>query len=180
MRGEAFELVKAWAVVSLAVAFAMGGISQGFLNIIAIAAVTVGLGMVAHELSHKYVAQRLGTQATFLADNKMLILALAISFFGILFIAPGAVMIRGPLTARKHGMIASAGPFANLILAFAFFLASIIVPSIAFFSFGAYINAWIGLFNMIPFGPFDGLKIFRWSKPAFIVLAACLGLLVIL
>ena len=33
-------------------------------------------------------------------------------------------------------------------------------------------NAWIALFNLIPFGPFDGRKIFRWNIPVYLLLAA--------
>ncbi|MEM4704640.1 MAG: metalloprotease, partial [Candidatus Bathyarchaeia archaeon] len=29
---------------------------------------------------------------------------------------------------------------------------------------GAAFNAWISLFNLIPFGIFDGFKIFLWNK----------------
>jgi Zn-dependent protease len=28
----------------------------------------------------------------------------------------------------------------------------------------AYFNAWIALFNLIPFAMLDGLKIFTWDK----------------
>ena len=32
------------------------------------------------------------------------------------------------------------------------------------FHYVSYINVFLALFNLIPFGPFDGLKIFRWKK----------------
>jgi len=28
----------------------------------------------------------------------------------------------------------------------------------------AWFNAWIAVFNLIPFGMFDGLKVFAWNK----------------
>ncbi len=34
-------------------------------------------------------------------------------------------------------------------------------------STGFHLNAWIGLFNMIPAGPFDGAKVLNWSVPVF-------------
>ena len=30
----------------------------------------------------------------------------------------------------------------------------------------AWFNAWIAVFNLIPFGIFDGLKVFNWNKKA--------------
>ena len=38
------------------------------------------------------------------------------------------------------------------------------------FLFGFLINAWIGLFNLIPFLMFDGKKILNWSKPAYFIM----------
>ena len=37
---------------------------------------------------------------------------------------------------------------------------------------GSAINAFMALFNLIPFGVFDGLKVFRWSKQVWLVLLA--------
>jgi Zn-dependent protease len=37
---------------------------------------------------------------------------------------------------------------------------------------GSAINAFMALFNLIPFGVFDGLKVFRWNKQAWLVLFA--------
>ena len=31
-------------------------------------------------------------------------------------------------------------------------------------SMGVIINAWLGFFNLIPFGSFDGQKVFQWNK----------------
>jgi Zn-dependent protease len=36
----------------------------------------------------------------------------------------------------------------------------------------AYINVFLGLFNMIPVLPFDGSKIVRWNIPIYIMAAA--------
>jgi len=37
-----------------------------------------------------------------------------------------------------------------------------IIASISFFV--AYINVFLAFFNLLPFGPLDGAKIFRWKK----------------
>ncbi len=39
------------------------------------------------------------------------------------------------------------------------------------------INAWLALFNLIPFMGFDGHKIFEWNKPTYFIL---LGIAVIM
>jgi Zn-dependent protease len=35
------------------------------------------------------------------------------------------------------------------------------------FYVGYTINAWLGLFNMLPFGPIDGAKVLNWSPLVF-------------
>ena len=42
---------------------------------------------------------------------------------------------------------------------------------------GAAINAFMALFNVIPFGVLDGLKVFRWSKPVWLILFAVSALI---
>jgi Zn-dependent protease len=98
----------------------------------------------------------------------MLIFALALSFFGFVFAAPGAVMIAGGnINIKKNGKISLAGPVTNLILAIIF----LIISKLSFNDFlntlgqyGFFINSWLALFNMIPFWNFDGKKVFMWNK----------------
>jgi Zn-dependent protease len=40
---------------------------------------------------------------------------------------------------------------------------------------GFKLNAWIGLFNMIPAGPFDGAKVLAWS-PLYFGMTVAVGL----
>ena len=89
------------------------------------------------------------------------------SFFGFIFAAPGAVMISGPVGIRRNGKISLAGPAVNIVLAalflgFLFLNPSGIAATIAYY--GLLINTWLALFNMIPFGNFDGAKILKWNK----------------
>jgi Zn-dependent protease len=46
--------------------------------------------------------------------------------------------------------------------------------SLPFFSYffllcwvGFEINGWLGLFNLIPLGPFDGAKVMQWNTTVF-------------
>ncbi|MBU4220317.1 MAG: hypothetical protein KKA10_01630, partial [Euryarchaeota archaeon] len=62
----------------------------------AIVAFGVGTGFILHELAHKFTAQRYGYVADYEASPMGLFLAIGLKMFtGIVFAAPGAVMIRG-------------------------------------------------------------------------------------
>ena len=96
----------------------------------------------------------------------MLYLAVGLAFLvGFIFAAPGAVMIHGMITRKENGIISLAGPLVNYILAMIFLGLLSLFPNFSFiFQIGFFINLWLGLFNMIPFGNFDGIKIFNWNK----------------
>jgi len=178
---EIKDLVKAWLIVSLAFAIVLSGInffSLNFLLYFATTLVAVGSGFLFHELAHKIIAQKYGCFAEFRADMTMLILALFMSFLGFVFAAPGAVMIGGGhIDARRNGRISIAGPATNFVLAVLFMTGNIFLPNIIF-TYGFFINAWLGLFNLIPFGFFDGAKIFRWNKGVWI-LAVAIGVFLV-
>ena len=53
----------------------------------------------------------------------------------------------------------------NLCLAIMFVLLDMAYPMLLFY-LGARINTWLAVFNLIPFGPLDGAKIFSWHKGA--------------
>ncbi len=170
--GELSDLVKAWLAISLAFAIVLNRsvFSSSFTKTFLLAAVTVGLGFLLHELAHKIVAQHYGYSAQFQAFNAMLLLALAMSFLGFVFAAPGAVMIRGfNLPRDKNGKISLAGPATNIALAFVFLLLSYLTPYETLTGYGILINSWLAVFNMIPFGNFDGSKVLRWSKSVYII-----------
>ena len=167
---ELRDILKAWVAVSFAFAIVMGGSSFNFYTRFIIASLTVGTGFLLHELGHKFVAQRYGCFAEFRSFDSMLLLAIAMSFFGFIFAAPGAVMISGRINETKNGKISAAGPVVNLALAFTFLLLTFLPLSTLFKSlayYGFVINSWLALFNMIPFWLFDGYKILKWNKLAY-------------
>lgn len=190
-RHELIDITKAWLVLSLAFAFVYAGInlfrgnilsifSLQFLFLFLISMFTAGIGFLFHELAHKVVAQRYGCAAEFRAFDQMLYLALGLAaVVGFIFAAPGAVMISGQVTRKENGLISAAGPLTNYVLGGIFFLLLSVLPSWAnIFSVGLGINMWLGLFNLIPFGPLDGLKVFYWNKAVWGILAV-LGILVL-
>lgn len=130
-----------------------------------------------HELAHKLVAQSYGCWAEFRMDVTMLILMIIIAFFGVVFAAPGAVMIYGFITREQNGKISLAGPLMNLALVVVFFPLTLFNGTIGDVGrVGVWINSWIALFNLIPFGPLDGRKILAWDASVYsITLVAALG-----
>ena len=166
---ELRDIIKAWIAVSIAFAIAFSSVNllSGFYAKFIIASLTVGIGFLLHELGHKFVAQKYGCFAEFRSFDGMLLLAIAMSFFGFIFAAPGAVMISGRVSKSKYGKISAAGPIVNIILALGFLaLYFAQVPSLlkAIAYPGFIINSWLALFNLIPFWLFDGYKILKWNK----------------
>ena len=178
-RTEIIDILKAWLALSLAFAFIYSGarvlnggveraFSLNFVVIFFISLLTAGLGFLLHELAHKFVAQHYGCVAEFRAWDQLLYLAVGLAvFIGFIFAAPGAVMISGMITRKENGLISAAGPATNYLLAIIFLGLLYLLPQGAsVFATGFGINLWLGLFNLIPFGPLDGRKVFDWNKAA--------------
>jgi Zn-dependent protease len=188
---ELRDLLIAWLALGLAFTFFLerefrrivfgqfGGLSTGeILSTFAVSLLTVGVGFLLHELAHKVVAVRFGQIAAFKADYRMLGFAVIGGLVGFLFAAPGAVVHRGRLTAKQHGLIAVAGPVTNLALAVVFlvpFVAAILTSTGGFLwevaRMGLQINLLLAGFNMLPFGPLDGRTVREWSTPVFLAVA---------
>jgi len=180
---EITHLTRAWVAISLAFAILLSGgnlFSPQFITMLIISGVTVGLGFLLHEMGHKYVAQRYNCFAEFRADNKMLLLAIGMSFFGFIFAAPLAVMIQGMVTRERNGKISIAGPLVNIVLAAIFLILLFvnILPTVA--GYGAFINSLLAAFNMIPLGNIDGKKILNWNRTAYFATAAIAVILLVI
>ncbi|MEM2101955.1 MAG: AN1-type zinc finger domain-containing protein [Candidatus Bathyarchaeia archaeon] len=122
-----------------------------------------------HELAHKIAAQHYRLWAEFRLTLWGAVITL-ISIISPLFkiISPGAVMIAGGFVDRKiMGKTAIAGPLTNITLAailgiIAFLTLDPLIFSIT--TYTAFINAFLAVFNLIPFGIMDGFKVFGWNK----------------
>ena len=175
---EIRELVIAWFVLGFCISFSyLIKSPSGFPLFFAVALITLGAGFVFHEISHKLTAQRFGYRAEFRLWRIGLIIAIVsalISLGQFLFFAPGAVYTsthRLP-NDREEGLISAAGPAANIALAGIFYILTFYSGLLALIgSFGFTINLWLAAFNLIPFPPLDGFKIFSWNKPVWILLA---------
>jgi len=135
------------------------------------------LSFAPHELAHKAAAQTIGVLANYKMNWKsvFLMLASSIATNGLFFFAaPGAVIVRGTLSRRESGLVAASGPMANLVICVVALLFSqrsllqTLVPSIGLLGGDIVIriartNAYLGLFNLLPLGPFDGNYVRSWS-----------------
>ena len=195
---ELKDIVISALLLALAFGIAFSGGFRAFSSLGSLAimclmsVIAVSLGFVLHELGHRFVARRFGCYAEYTMWPTGLILALVFSFFGFIFAAPGAVMIypradmwgRAALTRGRMGIIAITGPVINLSLAVVFIFLDITYAGTGYlgvlFYLGARINTWLAIFNLIPFGPLDGGKVFRWHKGVWIAaLAVGIGLFLV-
>ncbi|MBI2040948.1 MAG: hypothetical protein HYT16_02485 [DPANN group archaeon] len=141
--------------------------------------IAVGFAFVLHELGHKFVAEKYGLWAEFRMWPFGLMLAIGMSLISkgsFVFAAPGATMIAPiretkngfvmkhvSITKEKMGKIGLAGPVVNNILTL-FFVALSLAFGLEVFKTGAFVNAGLAIFNLLPFAVLDGQKIWSWSK----------------
>lgn len=193
---EVTHLVVAALVLTLDIAILFGGLALYAVRqevlLLATAAGATLTGFVAHEMAHKVSAQRRGYWAEFRLSPFGLLISVVTAVVGFLFAAPGATMIGGMANPRDWGRTSLAGPMTNFAFSVAFLAGASLAGEYpggqtvkAVLLFLALINGWFAAFNMIPIGPLDGAKVFRWSRPtwavgfsAFAVLAILLYLLV--
>ena len=128
-------------------------------------------GFVVHEMAHKVSAQRHGFWAEFRMSPFGLLLSLFMAAIaGFVIAAPGATMIGGMGDVREWGRTSLAGPSVNLVEGAIFIGAAFVtaanglgvawVESLLLLGF---LNTWWATFNLIPYGPLDGAKVWRWN-----------------
>lgn len=189
---ELKDLLLSLAALVIAFSVLIGRRSIPGMETILIIAIGVGTGFLLHEMAHKFVALHFGYMAEYRANMMGLLMAVVLSFAGFIFAAPGAVMISKPraptefyrndpfgqeelLKELKNETlwISLAGPLTNIVLAAAFFAILLLSPSDGIASqaanFGLIINLTLAAFNLLPFGPLDGKKIFDSNRIVWIV-----------
>jgi len=194
---ERIDLLLSWIVLVIGFSIVMGGRRVPSIDLIVISALGVGTGFLLHELAHKFIAQRYGYWAEYRANRSGLLLIIIVSLMGFILAAPGAVMIHKASNPYPQSTayslreevyvdrrkvqkellwISLAGPMTNIILAALFYglLASGIMASkmsmnAIYFAF--FINLYLAAFNLIPFGPLDGRKIFEVNRLVWAIVA---------
>ena len=177
---EINHLSLATLAFTMALAFMFSGGIRGalsdpsaFLVYGVLALVTFTPGFLIHEIAHKIQARKYGCWAEFRASPSGLRFGVLLAaILGIVFMAPGAVMVAGNTTREQFGKVALAGPVSNVVLwcigltfAVAIGGAGGIVDDVIYYWMWA--NGILGALNMLPFGPLDGKKIKTWSDVVF-------------
>ena len=177
---EINHLTLATLAFTLALAFMFSGGILGalsdpsaFLVYGVLALVTFTPGFLVHEIAHKIQARKYGCWAEFRASPSGLRFGVLLAaILGIVFMAPGAVMVAGNTTREQFGKVALAGPVSNVVLwciglasAVAIGGAGGIADDVIYYWMWA--NGILGALNMLPFGPLDGKKIKTWSDVMF-------------
>jgi len=130
----------------------------------------VGLAFIGHELSHRFVARKLGFYSAYKMWPEGLAFALILAIISggrFIFAAPGAVIFssywifRRP-TIKDIGFIGIAGTVFNISVMY-ISLYLYLTTGIVIFNFIGSINGWLAIFNLIPFGPLDGKKVMLWN-----------------
>jgi len=149
-----------------ALGFALGGPDlNGYLISFA---VVVALLFLHDFAGHKFAANRYGARAEIKFWPVGSAIGILTSFFGLILTPPSFVFINEKKTKepkkdfkKDFGIIALAGPAANIVAAVVLIALSSLSPSLMLYS--AKISFLIAIINLLPVASLDGLKVARWS-----------------
>jgi len=150
------------ALLVMAVGFTYFLTTRADLLNLAILSIAFTLSFLLHELAHKFSAQYFNLWAEFRLTMQGALITLISIFLPFKIISPGAVMIAGSGTKEIVGKTAISGPVTNIILSTVCIMIAAVSQDL--FLIVAFINALLAVFNLIPFGILDGLKVFKWNK----------------
>jgi len=151
--------------------------------------------VIVHEISHGYIAERLGDPTARLAGRLTLNPISHIDLFGSIILplllllpsifgaSPGIIVgwakpvpynpfnLKNPV--KGAALIAAAGPLSNLIIAAIFGVFIRLLNSsygfhsmlVDFFSVIVYLNIVLAIFNLLPIPPIDGSKVVNFLLP---------------
>ena len=191
-RNEIRDLIIAFIVISIAFAISNVGLdAYGFISILPIIMIGVGIGFLLHELGHKYVSMNYGYRSEFEVWPLGLVIALATAFIGWVFAAPGAVKIYADkMTDEINGKISIAGPMANMALALVFLAIAALIYPLKSYSIvqliylictvGFSVNSFLAAFNLLPFYTLDGIKVLKWNAKAWIIIFAISAIMLLI
>jgi Zn-dependent protease len=126
------------------------------------------VSFLSHELAHKVAAQQYGLWAEFRITPYGALITLLSTISPFKIISPGTVVVAGVADKGIIGRTAVVGPVTNIVFALVFFFITQLVQVTGVMGYAlmytVMINAFIALFNLLPFGILDGYKVFEWNK----------------
>ncbi|MHA1480199.1 MAG: AN1-type zinc finger domain-containing protein [Candidatus Thorarchaeota archaeon] len=143
---------------------------------------------MVHEMAHKFTAQHYGMWSEFRMTTQGYYLSAIAILFSIPIFGTGVVYTSGAKSMEEDGKVNLAGPFSNFIIAAVLATIVIYMPIVGIsldfrllfaIRYGVILNAMIGLFNMIPFQPFDGGTVRAWNPRIWAIQTIALVTLVI-
>ncbi len=186
---ELSELGIAWLISATILIYITGMLdtlieTQSLPDYFIIFLLVFGFSFFTHELMHKFTAQRYGARAYFRISKEGLFITLLSIIIGFPMLAIGAVFWWGEAASSigVRGRVSAAGPISNLILigvsyiiigiSFVILPSNIELAGILLFTgmWGVTLNVFIGLFNLLPLGVFDGAKVLDWDARIWIAL----------
>jgi Zn-dependent protease len=186
--GSAIGIIAAFSNLSI---YIQNGVIWIILPLIAIFL----LSFMIHELAHKFTAQRYGMWSEFRMTTSGYYLSAVAIIFSIPIFGTGIMYSSGARSADDVAKVNIVGPLSNLVFGSTLGLIALILPllfggpiprtqtTLWFVMFilqnGVILNAMLGLFNMLPFQPFDGGTVFAWNRRIWIILVAALVMIVI-
>lgn len=166
---------------------------QGPLILIPMVFAVVVVSLLAHELSQKLAASRLGLRTTFKAWGSGILFSWLLALLGSIFPAYGSTYVKQldwwyDPEKDKTGIFFAIGPLVSLALGFTFWAVTslttnslLTVPA----TVGYATNLMIVILNLIPIqaaGGFvwDGKKILKWNRTVWTTLVIAVSVLIIL
>jgi Zn-dependent protease len=143
-----------------------GAVDSASLLPVSIYALVLTLSFLAHEIAHKVAAQRRGLWAEFRLTMWGAALTL-VSMLSPVFkiISPGAMMVSNSANLEDMGRVSIAGPSVNMFLSAVLFGGALFPSQFSeILLLAAFLNGFMAVFNLVPFGVLDGFKIFHWNK----------------
>ncbi|MEZ0248675.1 MAG: peptidase M50 [Thermoproteus sp.] len=135
----------------------------------------IAIAIVPHELAHRQTARSRGCWSRFVLYPPGFLVTLfvnavvgALARSPVLFISGYTLISCYGHDVGDDGIISLAGPLTNIAIAlasYAVLLSPIYIGPVAagFLEYLMRLNAFVAFFNLLPLGPLDGAKIFRWN-----------------
>ena len=170
-------------------------ISSGFIWIIVPMIIIFLVSFMIHELSHKFLAQRYGMWSEFRMTTAGYYLSAVAILMSVPIFGTGIMYASGAKSVEDDAKVNTAGPLSNLIFGSIIGLIALILPLLFggpipysqttlwlimfILQNGVILNGMLGIFNMLPFQPFDGGTVFAWNRRVWIILVAALAMILI-